>query len=110
MGAVFTLGTGFLMLSSIMGSMQNNIVRISDAEAVNEFQRLLDQVRQGAEVIIEHESHPVAILRPVEPQNAIVDILTGISQEISDEDWASIPSDLSKNLDHYLYRTGKLSG
>ena len=27
-----------------------------------------------------------------------------IASEVPDADWESVPSDLSKNLDHYLYR------
>ncbi|GAB4475510.1 MAG: hypothetical protein OHK0037_36800 [Elainellaceae cyanobacterium] len=30
-----------------------------------------------------------------------------ISQQISREEWATVPNDLSKNLDHYLYGAPK---
>jgi hypothetical protein len=34
---------------------------------------------------------------------SIVDIVSRISETVHDSEWAKIPSDLSKNLDHYLY-------
>jgi hypothetical protein len=34
---------------------------------------------------------------------SIVDIVSRISETVPDSEWAKIPSDLSKNLDHYLY-------
>ena len=38
-------------------------IRISEAEAVRDFAGLLARVREGAEVVIESENHPAAILR-----------------------------------------------
>jgi len=38
----------------------------------------------------------------------IWEIAEKISQQIPDEEWRKIPTDLSKNLDHYLYGTSKI--
>jgi antitoxin (DNA-binding transcriptional repressor) of toxin-antitoxin stability system len=43
--------------------MGNGVIHISDAEAANEFASLLDRVRAGAEVVIEHDARPIAVLR-----------------------------------------------
>jgi hypothetical protein len=37
-----------------------------------------------------------------------LDFVDEISQQIPLEEWAKLPSDLSKNLDHYLYGSPKI--
>jgi antitoxin (DNA-binding transcriptional repressor) of toxin-antitoxin stability system len=44
--------------------MGNRMIHISDAEAASEFASLLDRVRAGAEVVIEHDARPIVVLRP----------------------------------------------
>jgi len=46
--------------------MGNDVIHISDKEAAGSFASLLDRVRAGAEVVIEHDSRPVAVLRSPE--------------------------------------------
>jgi prevent-host-death family protein len=46
--------------------MAKHVIHISDAEAVNDFASLLDRVREGAEIVIEHNARPVAVVRPAE--------------------------------------------
>ena len=43
--------------------MAKPVIHISDDEAVRDFGAVLDQVRAGAEVIIEHNARPVAVMR-----------------------------------------------
>src|SRR5260370_31351616 len=50
--------------------MAKDVIRVSDAEAANDFASLLDRVSAGAEVIIERDSRPVAVVRPAEPPRA----------------------------------------
>jgi len=50
--------------------MAKDVIRVSEAEAVNDFASLLDRVSAGAEVIIERDSRPVAVVRPAEPPRA----------------------------------------
>lgn len=47
--------------------MSKNIIHVSEAEAANDFASLLNRVRAGAEVVIEHDAQPVAVLHPAEP-------------------------------------------
>jgi antitoxin (DNA-binding transcriptional repressor) of toxin-antitoxin stability system len=47
--------------------MAKRVIRISDAEAASDFASLLDRVRTGAEIVIEHERRPVAVLHAAEP-------------------------------------------
>jgi antitoxin (DNA-binding transcriptional repressor) of toxin-antitoxin stability system len=46
--------------------MAKNVIHISEAEAASDLAALLDRVSAGAEVIIERDSHPVAIVRPAD--------------------------------------------
>jgi prevent-host-death family protein len=47
--------------------MTKHVIHISEDEAVSDFASLLDRVREGAEVIIESSSRPVAVLHAAEP-------------------------------------------
>ena len=47
--------------------MAKHVIHISDKEAANDFSSLLDRVRKGAEIVIEHDARPVAVVRPAEP-------------------------------------------
>ena len=47
--------------------MEKHVIHISEAEAARDFASLLARVREGAEVIIESDSRPVAVVRPAEP-------------------------------------------
>lgn len=43
------------------------MIHISEAEAARDFASLLARVRAGAEVIIENNAEPVAVVHPAEP-------------------------------------------
>lgn len=47
--------------------MAKEVIHISEAEAASDFASLLDRVRKGAEVVIETDARPVAVLRSAEP-------------------------------------------
>jgi antitoxin (DNA-binding transcriptional repressor) of toxin-antitoxin stability system len=89
--------------------MGNRVIHISAAEAASDFAALLDHVRAGDEVVIEHDAHPVAVLRPPASAAALDEVFAAIAQEVPSEEWERLPSDLAKNLDHYLYGTSKVS-
>jgi antitoxin (DNA-binding transcriptional repressor) of toxin-antitoxin stability system len=46
--------------------MAKRVIHESDADAASDFASLLDHVSAGAEVIIERDSRPVAVVRPAE--------------------------------------------
>lgn len=48
--------------------MPKNVIHVSEAEAASDFASLLDRVRAGAEIVIEHDARPVAVVRSAEPQ------------------------------------------
>jgi antitoxin (DNA-binding transcriptional repressor) of toxin-antitoxin stability system len=47
--------------------MAKEVIHISEAEAASNFASLLDRVRKGAEVVIETDARPVAVVRRAEP-------------------------------------------
>lgn len=47
--------------------MSKQGIHVSEGEAANDFSSLLARVRAGVEVVIERDSEPVAVLRPVAP-------------------------------------------
>jgi antitoxin (DNA-binding transcriptional repressor) of toxin-antitoxin stability system len=47
-------------------AMAKDIIHVSDAEAASDFASLLERVSAGAEVIIERDSRPVAVVRAAE--------------------------------------------
>jgi antitoxin (DNA-binding transcriptional repressor) of toxin-antitoxin stability system len=47
--------------------MVKNVIRVSEVEAASAFSSLMARVRAGAEVIIEENEHPVAVLHAAEP-------------------------------------------
>ena len=85
------------------------MIHVSDSEAATNFASLLERVRAGAEVIIEHDARPVAVLRPPAPGQSIEDIFSAIADGVPEEDWTRVPPDLARNLDHYLYGSPKAS-
>jgi antitoxin (DNA-binding transcriptional repressor) of toxin-antitoxin stability system len=42
--------------------MAKHVIHISDTDAASDFASLLDRVREGAEVIIERDARPVAVV------------------------------------------------
>jgi prevent-host-death family protein len=90
--------------------MGARVIHISDAEAARDFASLLERVQAGGEVvIIERDARPVAVLRPLAPEQSIAQAFAVVAQEVPDEDWRRVPADLSKNVDHYLYGAPKTS-
>ena len=48
------------------------MIHISEAEAASDFASLMARVRSGAEVVIEDNARPVAVVRPAEPHAPVV--------------------------------------
>ena len=46
--------------------MAKDAIHVSDKEAASDFASLLARAREGAEVVIEHDARPVAVVRPTE--------------------------------------------
>lgn len=68
-------------------------IRISDHDAARDFAGLLARVRAGAEIVIESDARPVAVLHaPLPPRRSIeecISLLPADSSATIDEDFAS---------------------
>lgn len=47
--------------------MGKNVIHVSEAEAAEDFAAVMSKVRAGAEVVIEKDALPVAVVKPPEP-------------------------------------------
>ncbi|MGB6133540.1 MAG: hypothetical protein WCC14_18595 [Acidobacteriaceae bacterium] len=67
-------------------------IHISEAEAARDFAGLLARVRAGAEIVIESDAHPVAVIHmPAPPRRSIEECIALLPQESPatiDEDFA----------------------
>jgi len=89
--------------------MGNRVIHVSATEAVSDFAALLDYIRAGDEVVIEHYARPVAVLRPAAPAPSLDKTFAAITQDVPDEEREQVPKDLAWNLDHYLCGTSKVT-
>jgi len=80
--------------------MGNRVIHISDAEAASDFASLLDRVRAGDEVVIEHDAQPVAILLPA----PLRDPVRSAERELTEFEW------LALNRQRYAGRWVALDG
>lgn len=68
-------------------------VHISEAELARDLHAVLEKVRQGAEVIVERNHQPLAVLRAAEPmRRKLSEIMASLSEQstaVIDEDFAA---------------------
>ena len=58
-------------------------------------------IRKGLELLQARDEDACKL--PSQTEFSAWEALSKLASEVPDEDWARIPADLSKNLDHYLY-------
>jgi antitoxin (DNA-binding transcriptional repressor) of toxin-antitoxin stability system len=80
--------------------MGNRVIHISDTEAANDFVSLLDLVRAGDEVVIEHDGQRVAVLLPAPPGESV----SGAEHEPTELKWLAV------NQERYAGRWVALEG
>jgi antitoxin (DNA-binding transcriptional repressor) of toxin-antitoxin stability system len=73
--------------------MTKHVVHISELDVASNFAALLARVRAGVEVVIEHDSQPVAVVHPAEPIRRTISeciaLLSEDSKATIDADFAS---------------------
>lgn len=75
--------------------MAKHVIHISELEAQNNFAALLDRVRAGIDVIIEHNKQPVALVSaPVPTRRTIADCIALLPQDST----ATIDADFAKDI------------
>lgn len=64
-------------------------------------------VREGLELLQQRDQG--AIPRPSNGSGSLAGLFESAVRDVPDKDWENVPTDLSKNLDHYLYGRPKIS-
>lgn len=77
-------------------AMAKHVIHISDAEAASDFASLLERVRAGTEIVIEHDARPVAVLHAAEPARRTISECIGLLPEDST---ATIDADFAKDVE-----------
>ncbi len=71
------------------------MLHISEAELARDVRAVLDRVQSGAEVIVERNAQPVAILRAAEPRRRK---LSEIAAALSEDSTAVVDPDFAKDV------------
>ena len=79
--------------------MAKDVIHISEAEAASKFASLMARVRAGAEVIIENDAGPVAVLHPAEPVRRTISECIALLPEDST---ATIDPDFAKDVEEAI--------
>lgn len=84
--------------------MADRVIHISEAEAANDFASLLARVRAGAEIIIERNDLPVAVLHAPAPVRRTMSECLALLPEGSA---ATIDSDFAKDVEAAIESHGE---
>lgn len=72
--------------------MAKHVIRVSEAEAANEFPKLVNRARAGVEILIGDAEHPVVVLHAAEPTRRTISeciaMLPADSTATIDDDFA----------------------
>jgi antitoxin (DNA-binding transcriptional repressor) of toxin-antitoxin stability system len=77
--------------------MADHVIHISEAEAASDFRKLLERVRAGAEVVIESDKPPIAVVRPVEPHVRLLSESLRLAREHNST--ATIDADFARDVE-----------
>ena len=77
--------------------MAKEVIRVSEEEATGDFASLLARVRAGAEVVIERDSRPVAVVRTAEPQVRLLSESLRLAKE--HRSTATLDGDFARDLE-----------
>jgi prevent-host-death family protein len=80
--------------------MDKPVIHISEAEAARDFAALLDRVRKGAEIVIEHDARPVAVVRPAEPHVRLLSESLRLAREHGST--ATLDGDFARDLEEVI--------
>jgi|SRR5579871_1905037 len=75
-------------------------VHMTEAEVLRDFASALDRVKSGAEIVIECDAQPVAVLRPAQPKRRkLSEILASLPQESTARIDPEFAADLQRVID-----------
>jgi antitoxin (DNA-binding transcriptional repressor) of toxin-antitoxin stability system len=74
----------------------DHVIHISEAEAASDFSGLLARVRAGAEVVIESDKMPVAVIHaPIPPRRSIAECIALLAEDST----GTIDADFAKDVE-----------
>ena len=84
--------------------MPKKVIRVSEAEAADDFAALMTRVRAGAEVIIESDRRPVAILHAAEPARRTISECIALAKAHEEETGKApvLDADFAKDVEEIL--------
>jgi antitoxin (DNA-binding transcriptional repressor) of toxin-antitoxin stability system len=82
--------------------MAKRVIHISEAEAASDFASLLARIRAGAEVVIEHDARPVAVVLPAEPSVRLLSESLRLAREHGSR--ATLDEDFAKDVEAAIER------
>jgi antitoxin (DNA-binding transcriptional repressor) of toxin-antitoxin stability system len=77
-------------------AMARRVIHISEEEATGDFASLLARVRAGAEIVIERDARPVAVLHSAEPVRRTISECIAL---LSEDSRATIDADFAKDVE-----------
>jgi prevent-host-death family protein len=77
--------------------MADHTIHVSEADAASNFGKLLERVRAGAEVVIESDKLPIAVVRPAEPLVRLLSESLRLAREHAST--ATLDSDYARDVE-----------
>jgi antitoxin (DNA-binding transcriptional repressor) of toxin-antitoxin stability system len=77
-------------------SMEPQVLHISDAELIRDVRAILQRVETGAEVIIERDAQPIAVLRSATPPRRTISECIAM---LPDDSTATIDADFANDVE-----------
>jgi hypothetical protein len=70
----------------MIGSMESRVMHISEADLIRDVRAILQGLQTGAEIIIERDSQPVAVLRSAQPIRRTISECIALAKAHEEED------------------------
>ena len=80
--------------------MAKHVFHVSDTEAASDFASLLARVRAGAEVVIEHDAEPVAVVHPAKPRLRLLSESLRLARERGST--ATLDADFARDVEEVI--------
>jgi antitoxin (DNA-binding transcriptional repressor) of toxin-antitoxin stability system len=81
------------------------VLHISEADLARDIHAVLDRVQSGAEVIVERNAQPIAILRPAEPRRRkLSEIAASLAEDSTAVIDPAFAKDVQEAVDSHLNR------
>jgi len=85
-------------------SMEHDVVHVSAAEAIRDIASILDRVERGAEVIVEKDLRPVALIQPAPRPGRLLSECIALAKAYEEETGRAptLDDEFAKDLDEII--------